>query len=45
MLTPHKQLVEPVLHIGKRIQGHVQLRIYGTLCGPLKIPGGPRGPR
>jgi len=40
VLTPHQQLVETVLHIGQCNQEHVQSRIYGTVCGPLEMPGG-----
>jgi len=42
MLTPHEQLVETVLHISER-NGNFNLRIYGTLCGPVEIQGGPHG--
>ena len=42
MLASHEQLVEIVLHIDQWTQGHIQSRIYETLCGPLDIPGGPR---
>jgi len=38
VLKPHEQGVESVFHIGQWTQGHFQLRIYGTLCGPLKFP-------
>jgi len=38
MLTPHGQLVETLLHIGKWTQGHVHGLFCGILCGPRKIP-------
>jgi len=40
MLAFHEQLVETVLHLHR--SKNVLSKIYGTLCGPLEIKGGPR---